>query len=97
MHIISRTKLRDFWSLHLDAEFDLRRWYFFAKKAVWRQSAKVKTVFSSASFLANNRVVFNVAGNKYRLVVKMVYGPQRIYVRFIGTHQEYDRMDAANI
>jgi mRNA interferase HigB len=97
MHIISRTKLQGFWSLHLDAEFDLRRWYLFAKKASWRKPAEVKAAFSTASFLSNYRVVFNIAGNKYRLVVKIAYSPQRVYVRFVGTHQEYDRIDAATI
>ena len=70
---------------------------FIARKGRWTRPSDIKAVFSSASFLANNRVVFNIAGNRFRLVVKMVYECQRIYVRFVGTHQEYDRIDAANI
>jgi len=97
MHIISQKKLRDFWLLHPDAEFDLRRWYLFAKKANWAEPADLKRVFSSASFVANNRVVFNICGNKYRLVVKVIYGSRRIYIRFAGTHQQYDRIDVENI
>lgn len=97
MHIISQKKLRDFWLLHPDAEFDLRRWYLFAKKASWIEPADVKRVFSSASFLAHNRVVFNICGNKYRLVVKMIYESRWIYIRFAGTLQQYDRIDADTI
>ncbi|NLI79581.1 MAG: type II toxin-antitoxin system HigB family toxin [Candidatus Riflebacteria bacterium] len=97
MHVISQKKLRDFWSLRSDAGFDLRRWYLFAKKAHWRDPSDIKAVFSSASFLKNNRVIFHVSGNKYRLVVKMVYESQRAYIRFIGTHQEYDRIDPETI
>jgi len=97
MHVISQKKLRDFWSLHQDAEFDLRRWYLFARKATWQSPSAIKAVFSSASFLGNNRVVFNIAGNKFRLVVKMGYESRRLYVRFLGTHQEYNRIDAETI
>lgn len=97
MHIISQKKLRDFWSLHTDSEFDLRRWYLFAKKAHRRSPAEIKAVFSSASFLSNNRVIFNISGNKFRLLVKMVYESGQIYIRFIGTHKDYDLIDPETI
>jgi len=97
MHIVSQKNLKDFWKLYPDAEFDLRRWYLFAKKACWLNPSEVKKVFSSASFVANNRVVFSICGNKYRLVVKMVYESRRIYIRFVGTHKQYDRIDVSSI
>jgi mRNA interferase HigB len=97
MRIISRKALREFWRVHPQAEQPLRAWYAAAKEARWRTTADVKATIRSADFLKGNRIVFNVAGNKYRLVVKLIYEKQRVYIRFIGTHAEYDKIDATRI
>jgi mRNA interferase HigB len=69
----------------------------FAKYASWSEPAEIKAMFSTASFLTNNRVVFNISGNKYRLVVKVEYRLKAIYIRFIGTHADYNKIDASTI
>jgi len=80
-----------------DAEQPLNTWYHEAKRANWRSWADIKEKYRSASILKDNRVVFNIGGNKYRLVVKINYKAQIIYIRFIGTHQEYDKINAEEI
>jgi mRNA interferase HigB len=97
MRIISRKRLVEFWRLHPDAEQPLRAWYAEAKKSSWRSPAEIKTIYRNASLLANNRVVFNIKGNDYRLIVIIEYKQEKIFIRFIGTHQEYDRINAAHI
>ena len=97
MRIISRRTLREFWEQHSDARQPLQAWYADAKRAVWKMPADIKKVYRNASFIANNRIVFNIKGNRYRLVVAIQYEYGIIYIRFIGTHQEYDRIDAATI
>jgi mRNA interferase HigB len=97
MRIISIKILREFWQRHPQAEMALRGWYAEANHAAWRTPADIKAAHKSASFLANNRVVFNIKGNGYRLVVVVHYTPQLIFIRFIGTHAEYDRIDATSI
>jgi len=97
MRIITKRQLTVFWKKHKDAEQPLRAWLAEAKHARWRTPADIKKKYRSASFLANNRVVFNIAGNKYRLIVKIHYNRGIVYIRFIGTHTEYDRIDAENI
>ncbi len=88
MRIISRRTLREFWSkpAYRDAEQPLRAWFDEAQKAQWRRPQDVKDHYRNASFLANNRVVFNIGGNKYRLVVALRYDRGLAYIRFIGTH-----------
>lgn len=97
MRIISRRRLVEFWETHPDAEQPLRAWYTEAKKANWRSPAEIKAVFRSVSILANNRIVFNIKGNSYRLVVIVEYAQGKMFVRFVGTHTEYDRIDATRI
>ena len=97
MRIIARRTLREYWQEHADAEQPLRAWYAEAKVAVWASPPDIKARYASASILANNRVVFNIGGNKYRLVVAIRYDLRIIYIRFIGTHAEYDKIDAATI
>ena len=95
MHIISKKKLRIFWEIprYRDAEQPLKAWYAEANQAIWRSPADVKRQFRSASILHDNRIVFNIAGNKYRLVVKIHYNTGVVYIRFIGTHADYDRIN----
>jgi mRNA interferase HigB len=97
MRIISRKTLKEFWSQHPDARQPLQAWYEDAKHAAWRSPADIKNNYRNASFLANNRVVFNIKGNDYRLIVSVQYAHGILYIRFIGTHREYDRIDAATI
>ncbi|MCB0104521.1 MAG: type II toxin-antitoxin system HigB family toxin [Caldilineaceae bacterium] len=97
MHIISLKKLRSFWELHPNAEQPLRAWHAIARRAQWHTPADIRAVYGSASFVGNNRVVFNIKGNDYRLIVLAEYGKGKLFIRFVGTHTEYDRIDASTI
>jgi mRNA interferase HigB len=97
MRIIAKSTLRAFWEQRPDAEEALQAWYDDAERAIWRTPAEIRMRYSSASFLANNRVVFNIRGNHYRLVVQIHYNTQIVYVRFVGTHGDYNRIDALNV
>lgn len=93
MHIISIRQLREFWQAHADAEQPLKAWYHEAKAAHWRSFQDIKKHYRSADVIPNNRVVFNIKGNTYRLVVRIHYNADRVFIRFIGTHAEYDRIN----
>jgi mRNA interferase HigB len=99
MRVIALWRLREFWQQpgREHAEQPLRAWYREAKKAKWPGPAVIKAQYRNASFLKDNRVVFNIAGNKYRLIVRLLYRSQIAYIRFVGTHAEYDDVDAAKI
>ena len=99
MRIISRKTLREFWerSEYADSEQPLRAWYREASRAEWDTPAEVKAQYRSASIVAGDRVVFNIGGNKYRLVVRINYAYGVVYIRFIGTHQQYDQIDVTEI
>jgi mRNA interferase HigB len=97
MRIYSKSTLRDFWEKHADAEQPLKTWYAATKAAVWNSPAVVKQRYPDASILRNNRVVFNIKGNDYRLVAAVHYDIQRVFVRFVGTHKDYDRIDAETV
>lgn len=97
MRILTKKRLRDFWELHPQTEQPLKRWHDYVQKAAWSSPTDVKRDFQSADILPDNRVVFNIGGNNYRLIVKIEYRFQDVYVRFIGTHREYDRIDATTI
>jgi len=97
MRIIARRTLRAFWKNHADVEQPLRAWFKFARAADWNSPAAVKRDYVNASILEDNRVCFNIRGNKYRLVVKINYAHRVIYIRFIGTHAEYDKVDVTKV
>ena len=97
MRVISRKKLREFWKKHPDVRQFLQAWYADVKQADWETPTDIKNIYNNVSFVANNRVVFNIKGNKYRLVVAVQYKYRIVYIRFIGTHREYDKIDAAGI
>ena len=97
MRIIKRSTLKSFWEKHTDAQGALETWYCVAKKEKWICFTDIKKTFGSADVLPNNRVIFNIKGNAYRLIVKIHYNTKTIYIRFIGTHAEYDKIDAETI
>jgi mRNA interferase HigB len=97
MRIIAKSSLREFWEKHPDAEEALQAWYDDADRSRWQSPTAIRMVYASDSFLANNRVVFNIRGNHYRLVTHIHYNTQIVYIRFVGTHAEYDRIDALTI
>jgi mRNA interferase HigB len=97
MHLIKHKTLRQFWERHPDAEQPLREWYKTIKQGEWRSWQDVKAVFAALSVLKGNRLVFNIKGNKYRLVIQADYRYKIFYVRFIGLHRDYDRIDANTI
>ena len=100
MRVIAVSTLRGFWEsdpAYMDAKAPLQAWYGFTKKANWATPADVKKDFGHASPLQGGRVVFNIAGNKYRLVVRINYPYRVVYIRFVGTHSRYDAIDAQTV
>lgn len=97
MRVIARKTLLDFWAKHADAEPALRAWFHEARVGRWKSFSDIKTRYRSADVLPGNRVVFNLKGNTYRLVVHIHYNTGIVFIRFIGTHAAYDRIDATTI
>ena len=97
MRIIAKKTLRDFWTKYTNCEQELKAWYQEASKANWESPKDIKLEYPTASFLQNNRVVFNIKGNHYRLIVRVNYDYKIIWIRFIGTHAQYDKIDANKI
>lgn len=97
MRIIAKAILRAFWMRHPDAEESLLAWYRETKKADWDRPEKIKEKYRSASFVGGNRVVFNIKGNTYRIVVKIKYEKQLVFVRFVGTHTDYDAINVEEV
>jgi len=95
--IFAKSTLREYWEAHPDAEQYLKTWYDTAINADWHNPADVKQTYSTASILKDNRVVFNIKGNSYRLIAKFNFKKQWIFIRFIGTHSEYNKIDANTI
>jgi mRNA interferase HigB len=97
MRVLSRKSLRQFWDKHPDAREPLQSWYADVKHANWKRPSHIKATYQTASFISNNRIVFNIKGNKYRIIVVVEYRFGMVFIRFIGTHQEYDRINAETI
>ena len=97
MRILAKSTLRAFWERHPNAEEPLLAWYRETEKADWESPAQVKARYRSASFVGENRVIFNIKGNEYRLVVQINYPYRVVYVRFVGTHAEYDKIDVREV
>lgn len=97
LRIISKKILREFWEKHADSKQQLKSWYQETNDVIWKGPKEIKKVYPSASFLAENRVVFNIKGNKYRLIVRINYDYGMVWIRFVGTHAEYDKIDATKI
>jgi mRNA interferase HigB len=97
VRVIAKKILREFWRQKPDAEGQLKTWYKEASKAKWASPADIKSEYPKASILKSGRVVFNICGNKYRLVVQINYLRNWVFIRFIGNHREYDMIDADKI
>jgi len=97
MRIIARSTLRDYWEKYPDTELPLKVWYAQIKKADWKTFNELKSQFRKASVVGNDRVVFNIKGNEYRLIAAVSYRKQIVWIRFIGTHKAYDKIDAKTI
>lgn len=97
MRIVSRRALREFWEGHRDAEDALLAWYRRVRREEWASPAGVTASYPKASIVGNDRVVFNIKGNAYRLVVRVDYRHRVVYIRFVGTHTEYDRVDVREV
>ncbi len=97
MRVISRTTLQKYWEHNIQSKVALCAWYDTVSKADWNCFTDVRATFNSVDYVGNQRYVFNIKGNDYRLVVVIKYIPKLIYIRFIGTHAEYDRIDCSTI
>ena len=97
MRVIAKRTLIRFWERHPDCEQQLKAWYDEADKAKWRYPGDIKKSYPSASILSDNCVVFNIKGNDYRLIVKINYNYGMVWIRFLGTHAEYDKINANKI
>jgi mRNA interferase HigB len=95
--IFAKSTLRQFWIQYPDSEQFLKTWYETAMNSDWKSPADVKLSYASASILKNSRIVFNIRGNSYRLIAKFNFEKQWLFIRFIGTHAEYDKIDANSI
>lgn len=98
MQVIALRTLRQFWRRHPQAEGPVRAWYAVVSRAQWSGPADVKRQFgTTVDFIGDNRIVFDISGNKYRLVVHVAYSFRRVLVKFVGTHAEYDKIDAETV
>ena len=93
MQIIAKRTLRQFWARHPQAETPLKVWFAMVSRAEWSGPAEVRAMFGSADFVADNRVIFDIGGNKFRIVVRVSYRFKRVLVKFVGTHREYDQIN----
>jgi len=97
VRIISRKTLRDAWAKHRDAEDPLKAWFKETEQATWNGPEDVRARYPSASIVGNERVVFNVKGNTYRLVVAINYSAHIVFIKFFGTHAEYNNIDVTKV
>lgn len=97
MHIIARKTLCDYWMKVPEMEQALKSWFAEAVKAQWSNPADIKTEYRSASILKNNRVVFNICGNKHRLIVRVNYSSKTVFIGFLGSHVDYDKIVAEEV
>lgn len=97
MHVISKKILVDYYNKHKEIKSQLEAWYYEAKNAEWKNPQEIKEKYGSVSVIGGNRVIFNIKGNKYRLVTKINYKAKVVYIRFIGTHKEYNKINVEKI
>jgi mRNA interferase HigB len=97
VRVIARSRLEAFWKKNPDCEQQLKSCYFEARHASWKNPAQIKAQYRNASILKRRRVVFNICGNKYRLVCEALFEQGIVFIKFVGTHEEYDSIDAETI
>ena len=98
VQVIAKRTLRLFWDRHPQAETPLRTWFAFADKAEWKTPTDIKEQFgSTVDFVSDNRAIFDIGGNKYRLIVHVAYPFKRVLIKFVGTHEEYDKIDPETV
>jgi len=97
MRIVTFKRIQAFIERHKDSKTALEEWYFKTTKAEWQNLSDIKRSFNSVNYVGNNRFVFNIKGNNYRLVAIIIFSSQKVYIRFIGTHDAYVKIDCKNI
>lgn len=98
MQIVAKKRLRQFWEKQPQAKTAVKAWYAVVAKVIWKKPADIKATFGTAvDFIADNRVVFDISGNKYRLVAHISYEYKAVLIKFIGTHAEYDKINARTV
>ncbi len=97
MRIVTFKRINDFIEKYNDANIALREWYFKTTKADWNRPADIKNTFNTVDYITNNRFVFDIKGKQYRLVAIVIFASKKVYIRFIGTHADYDKIDCKNI
>ena len=97
MRVIAKSTLSTFWERYEDAEVPLKTWCKIIEKADWKDAHDVKKIYADTSIIGSNRIVLNIKGNKYRIVMYAVFKFRKIFIRFVGTHQQYDRIDVKTI
>lgn len=98
MQIIAKSTLKQFWERHAQAETPLKSWHAIVSKAEWTSPSDVKAMFGAkVDFVADNRIIFDISGNKYRLIVHVAYAYKRVLIKFVGTHTEYDQIDPETV
>ncbi len=97
MRVIAISTLKAFWSKHPDSEQALKEWYVKTERASWNSLNDIRNDSNSVDYVKNQRYVFNIKGNDYRLIAAVKFTPKLVYIRFVGTHDEYDNIDASTI
>lgn len=97
MRIITFKRINEFSDIYPDSKIALSEWYYKTKKSVWNNLSDIRKTFNSADYIGNNRYVFNIRGNRFRLVAIIIFKSQKVYIRFIGTHSIYEKTDCYNI
>lgn len=97
MRIVTLKTIVEFSEKHPDVRVALQDWYYTTKNSDWNNITDIRSAFNTVDYVGNNRYVFNIRGNNYRLVTIIIFASKKVYIRFIGTHQEYDKTDCSNI
>ena len=98
MRVIAKSTLREFWARHPQAEVPLRTWYVVVNRVTWKGPADIKAMFGrNVDFIRDNRIIFDIGGNKYRLIVHVDYLYARVLIKFVGTHADYDKINPETV
>jgi len=97
MRVIARKTLEDFWRRHADSEGPFKAWFAETRRSTWKSMVDIKRRYATASVIDDERVLFNIGGNKYRLVVKVWFADQAVWSKFVGTHRQYDAVDVTKL